>query len=897
MVGAVGAGLPLDDAVRHGTNQVIKRLPQGKGLLKEALRYGARGTGLAAEGLAQFGLWKAGVNSSNQEAETGQDMSLTDRAQSVVENPNELGIAAAAGPAMSAGYRAGRGLVTGRMTPKGITGGLGSAPSVEAIEGMKNEAYKMADELGVSYSPDSYQNLIAGIETKLSSEGIDPVLHQRASRTLQRMQDRVGDQPMTMQELDKIRQFVRRDVIQSAAAGATPGANAGEQRLGMMMVDAIDDFIESGAGATTGAAKEGGEAILRARSLNTVWRKSQTLQDAFENAHLRSASTGSGGNFENALRQELRKIYQNPKKIAGFNEAERKMMRTAIEGNAIQNTQRLLGKFSPEGNGLMGMMGVGGTFANPAFAAVPIGGFIAKRLAEKGITKNFENLDELVRSGADNVRPMKNITPPKAPPPPPGGPTPAAAVAASQGKPVANGLPIMIDRHGGVMGAAGGFYAAPDVNGDGEVSLPERLSGAVVGGIVGRGVKKGAQRLNKTRPAGMQQYDEAKIRVLSGDAPPRPNTPEFEAAVIEEMERFGYGGARSKSLQKSIDTAPDRFADEYISEPVISSSGKPALNTTGSQVLSPKKAQQSAAGLNGFRFPASKPVLRREVDVEAGIPSGMSEEEFIFNAMDKSVPHRSIAYAVGRTEQEVKDFYFGMVGQGKDPRRMLTKDEIRFLKKGGTMKELTEREAAPVAASQGILGNQRGAVVAGGGNQRRQTQKAIRDGLKEAGGRSRAPVSIETGQPVQPLPDNLGAVASAATPIGGPRPSSRADVMPSQARAQLRNDLLQAGDDPQQVDQLIEILGDDVVQVLRDRQLGPAVSRGVDSGAGDGGEGLAMLIGLMGVGGAATAIQMAMRDSGSPKATMQDVVRAFDSATRQPRGLPPTPRLKPPLPH
>ena len=162
-------------------------------------------------------------------------------------------------------------------------------------------------------------------------------------------------------------------------------------------------------------------------------------------------------------------------------------------------------------------------------------------------------------------------------------------------------------------------------------------------------------------------------------------------------------------------------------------------------------------------------------------------------------------------------------------------------------------------------------------------------------GRSRAPVSIETGEPIAGLPESLRRTAAATTPIPGIGPSYRGDVTPAQARGQLRDDLISAGDDETQVDQLLEILGDDVVQVLRDRQLGPAVSRGIDSNAGDGGEGLAILLGLLGAGGATTAIQMAMRDSGNTKATMQDVIRAFDRASRQSRGLPPTPQIKPPL--
>lgn len=399
------------------------------------------------------------------------------------------------------------------------------------------------------------------------------------------------------------------------------------------------------------------------------------------------------------------------------------------------------------------------------------------RLVRPGIYKPEVNRalgDIMFTGGRDNLKrivgELENLHAPPAPiKKAPGGPitppapvTPAAAIAASQGKPVANGLPIVIDRHGGAMGAAGGFYASPDLNGDGEVSMPERIKSSVIGGIIGRGVKKGAQRLNKTRPAGMRQYEEAKVRVMTGESPPRPSTPEFEAAVIQEMEKFGYAGPRSKQLQKAIDTAPDRFSDDFVTEavPTPAPSGKPALNMVGSQVMSLKKAQKSAIGLNGYDFPAGKPVIRRQVDVEAGLPPGMSEEEFIFNVRDNPVPTETIAHVLGRTKQEIDDFYYGMIDLGMDPRRLLTKDEIRFLKKGGSMKELVEREGVQAPAR---WNKQAGAVDIGNGPQRRK------DLLKDAMSKSQgAPVEGIT-QPSRRADPSLNA-PYAKGPPGGPLP-------------------------------------------------------------------------------------------------------------------------------
>lgn len=545
MAGDLAGFVAPGGAVWSGGQAAAKALPQLPG---KVAPYAARLAGLAGLGGAENAVFQSTVGASNKAAETGEPVGIPERIEMAKDGATDP-LALAAGPAASLIGRGARGMFTGKVTPKHLRP-QSNAPQIEAIEGMKNEAYQMADELGVSYTPDSYQNLIAGLERKLASEGIDPVLHQRATRTLQRMQDRVGDQPMTMQELDKVRQFVRRDVV-SGGATATPA----EQRLGMMMIDEIDDFIESGSGAMGANGQAGSDAIKRARSLNTVWRKSQSLQDAVENAQLRSASTGSGGNFENALRQEIRKIYQNPKKVAGFDEAERKMMRAVIEGDGLQNVLRNIGKLSPQGNGMMAALGIGSTAANPVLAPVWISAMGAKHLAQKGIKNKFDDLDELVRSGADNAPPMKNITPPKTPVP--GGPTPAAAVAASkgapsdaeikaalqetilkpndqaalkryndlvaasQGKPVSNGLPVstiaapvnngfpnpISDKTDlgmtGLGAVAGGAVGMDDYNNDGVVdwkdwNTPEGrgaiLSGGVAG-LVGSKIGKGGPRL------------------------------------------------------------------------------------------------------------------------------------------------------------------------------------------------------------------------------------------------------------------------------------------------------------------------------------------------------------------------------------------------------------------
>ena len=404
VAGAIAGGFGIDDAIRGGVDRSIAKLPQARNALEKAQRYSKRLGGLFADGLAQYGAYTLGARAANQEAEEGRSIGAQERLGML--NPTEAAISAAAGPAMSGMYRGGRGVMTGRVTPKNVPGGGGTAPALQDIQGMKSQAYADAEALGVAYTPDAYANMVAKIENTLEQAGADPQLNASVTSMLNNMQKRVGDQPITMETLDKVRQQVRENVISPAYRAARDG----DVRLGNIIIDEIDDFIASGVGAVSNNGQAGSAAIQKARALNSVWRKSQALQDAVENATLRSASTGSGGNFENALRQEIRKIYQNPKKVAGFSELERKAMRAVIEGDLGQNVLRNIGKLSPQGNGLMAALGVGTTAANPVLAPVWLGAMGAKHLAQRGIKNKFDELDEMVREGANNL-PMKNITP------------------------------------------------------------------------------------------------------------------------------------------------------------------------------------------------------------------------------------------------------------------------------------------------------------------------------------------------------------------------------------------------------------------------------------------------------------------------------------------------------
>lgn len=279
---------------------------------------------------------------------------------------------------------------------KSLFGRVGAVmPEIDDLYKARDAAYAAVDNSGFRYTPQQYDDLVNDIYRRVGAGDIDPNpdgAHKAAINMLTRLNNRSA--PMTLGQLDDLRKVIRRDVIDS-------GSKA-DAHFGDIMLDAIDDFIDK-----TG----GSDVIGAARSAHRTLRKSELLADAVERATLNAAATGSGGNIDNALRQQIRNILTNPSKARSFTAAEKEAMRKIVEGGKMQGFLRLVGKLSPSGNGLMAALGIGATAANPALA-IPIGAGIAAKSLSDGATRGgVRALERAVRTGANPLAPMP-LTPP-----------------------------------------------------------------------------------------------------------------------------------------------------------------------------------------------------------------------------------------------------------------------------------------------------------------------------------------------------------------------------------------------------------------------------------------------------------------------------------------------------
>jgi hypothetical protein len=220
-------------------------------------------------------------------------------------------------------------------------------------------------------SPQAYGDLVQKIASDAKDANINPKLNPRADAAIEYMQSQKSGNPITLTDLDQVRQFVNRNVTQNPEPS--------ERYFGNQIRSNIDDFIQN-AGPEHMAAGTGDEAaaaIQNARDLDTRAVKSQALADALQNAGLRAGSTSSGGNIDNVTRQNLRSVFQK----GNFTPDESAQFTNTIMGGPVQNTMRTVVKILNP-SGFVGAGEIASMLAgHPAGLAAAAVGYGAKKAA------------------------------------------------------------------------------------------------------------------------------------------------------------------------------------------------------------------------------------------------------------------------------------------------------------------------------------------------------------------------------------------------------------------------------------------------------------------------------------------------------------------------------------
>ena len=298
------------------------------------------------------------------------------------------------------------------MAAGGTVGALGGirprirevAPTPEQLRNLSDLQYTNATKAGVVVSPESLKAKLPSFNEALKVEGYDPGLHPQLNAVVTRLQQET-DAPKTLKELETLRRIVK--------APTRTFDNPDQQRIAYRLLDEFDDYVDNLKPADlVGAAKESKtatNALSKARNLYARSKKSDVMSDILERAEIKAGANFTQSGLENSLRQELKSLALNKKRMAGFTKAEQDAIQAAAKGGNVQNVLRYFGKYAPTsvipagiGSGIGA--GVGAAMGGPVGAAigsavVPTVGAAARAGATRIGMNRLQELQDMIALG------------------------------------------------------------------------------------------------------------------------------------------------------------------------------------------------------------------------------------------------------------------------------------------------------------------------------------------------------------------------------------------------------------------------------------------------------------------------------------------------------------------
>jgi hypothetical protein len=311
------------------------------------------------------------------------------------------------------------GMVAGATT--GAASGLRprkieAIPTAEQLKMQATQAYDRANKAGVVISPQSLKNTYPIFTNAVKEAGFDPDLHPQVNIVLNRLA-KENQNPKTLQELDTLRRIVR--------APTKTFDNPDQQRVAYRLLDEFDNYIANlsdkdlaipkksldlgkfgvieieDAMSPKVASKDAISSLKEARSLYSKSIKSDTIADLMERAEITAGANYTQSGIENALRQELKSLAKNKKRLAGFNQTEKDAIIAAAKGGNLQNFLRLVGKLAPtsviSGGGAAGIGYLAG--GTTGAIALPLIGGAGRYAATQMGLQNMRDIQDLVALG------------------------------------------------------------------------------------------------------------------------------------------------------------------------------------------------------------------------------------------------------------------------------------------------------------------------------------------------------------------------------------------------------------------------------------------------------------------------------------------------------------------
>jgi hypothetical protein len=305
------------------------------------------------------------------------------------------------------------GAKAGDVVLRGVGGAIGKALRPKTmnpaeITAAKDAAYKTVDGLGVQYKAAPFRGLVSVMGDEVRAAPMyDPLGHTKVNSALAKIQSMSGKSP-TFGEVENLRKFVRMNVVDGAGSDA-------ERAVGNVMLRQVDEFLDAmrpthmvqpggamskfGVGPRSADPQAAVQAVKSARDLARRDFLTKDVMKGVESAELATSRSGIGGNLDNNLRGEMKKLLANNPNLKPD---EKAALQAAVKGSISQNALRIIGKLSPTSGALANFLslGVGVGTGNPLVPVAMAGtGFAAKTAADVMTKGRVNNVLSVIAAG------------------------------------------------------------------------------------------------------------------------------------------------------------------------------------------------------------------------------------------------------------------------------------------------------------------------------------------------------------------------------------------------------------------------------------------------------------------------------------------------------------------
>lgn len=272
------------------------------------------------------------------------------------------------------------------------------APSVAELKTASRAGYNSPEVAAVEVKPQPVANLSAKVESDLATKGFRPRANQGAP-VFEEVRDLVPPQGVSsvrVADLHSARKALG-EIAKEVDTVGKPTSNAAAASIAKRH---LDDFLPSISQADV-IAGDAAKASRIMQEADQNWRAAKQAEMAdlqLTRADRQAAKSGSGSNIENAMRQKIAVLLDNPRRSVGLSEPVKAKMEEIVRGSVPRNILRKAGKLGVDG-GLSLLLHTGGALeTGGATLPLAVGGTVARKLGEHLTSRAGRQLSEMIRN-------------------------------------------------------------------------------------------------------------------------------------------------------------------------------------------------------------------------------------------------------------------------------------------------------------------------------------------------------------------------------------------------------------------------------------------------------------------------------------------------------------------